>query len=134
MRRRLALLLLFSLAALGQTASSPAGTWISTLRNFDEPIYFRLQLDLDGAKLTGKLGGDIFEGAFEGTFQNGQIEGAVKPNPRLTIQFRGTLSADGRIAGTGRLVEQKRDLKWEASRQQTQNSPPKRHSLEPTQF
>src|SRR5204862_6911209 len=97
MRRRLALLLLFSLVAFGQTASSPAGTWLSTLRNFDEPLYFRLQLALDGTKLTGKLGGDIFEGAFEGTFQNGQIEGEVKPNPGLTIQFRGTLLADSRI-------------------------------------
>jgi len=65
MRQCLALLFLFSLAALGQTGFSPAGTWISTLRNFDEPLYFRLQLDLDGTKLSGKLGGDIFEGAFE---------------------------------------------------------------------
>jgi acetamidase/formamidase len=130
MRHCLALLLLFSLAAFGQTVSSPAGTWISTFRNFDEPIYFRTQLELDGTKLTGKFGNDVFEG----TFQNGQIEGAVKPNPATTIQLRGTVLADGRIEGTGRLVEQKVDLKWEASRQQTKNSPPRTHTLEPTEF
>jgi hypothetical protein len=130
MRHCPALLLLFSLAAFGQTASSPAGTWISILRNFDEPLYFRLQLELDGTKLTGKLGNDVFEG----TFQNGQIEGAVKLNPGPMIQFRGTVVADGRIEGTGMLVEQKRSLKWEASRQQTKNSPPRTHTLEPTQF
>ena len=130
MRHRLALPLLFSLAAIGQTVSSPAGTWISTFRNFDEPIYFRTQLELDGTKLTGKFGNDVFEG----TFQNGQIEGAVKPNPGTTIQLRGTLGADGRIEGTGRLVEQKRDMKWEANRQQTKNSPPRTHTFEPTQF
>ncbi len=130
MRHCLALLPLFSLAAFGQTVSSPAGTWISTFRNFDEPIYFRAQLELDGTKLTGKFGNDVFEG----TFQNGQIEGAVKPNPATTIQLRGTVVADGRIEGTGRLVEQKVDLKWEASRQQTKNSPPRTHTLEPTQF
>ena len=106
MRHCLALLLLFSLAAIGQTVSSPAGTWISVFRNFGEPIYFRTQLELDGTKLTGKFGNDVLEG----TFQNGQIE------------------------GTGRLVEQKRDMKWEASRQQTKNSPPTTHTFEPTQF
>ena len=42
--------------------------------------------------------------------------------------------ADGHIEGTGRLVEQKRDLKWEASRQQTKNSPPRTHTFEPAQF
>src|SRR5665213_1734673 len=130
MRDCLALLLLFFWAAFGQTASSPVGTWISTFRNFDEPLYFRLQLELDGTKLTGKLGNDVFKG----TFQNGQIEGAVKLNPETTIQLRGTLVADGRIEGTGRLVEQKRDLKWEANRQQTTSSQPKTHTLEPVQF
>jgi hypothetical protein len=89
------------MAAFGQTAFSPAGTWISSFRNFDEPIYFRTQLELDGIKLAGKFGNDVFEG----TFQNGQIEGSVKLNPGTTIQLRGTVVADGRIEGTGRLVE-----------------------------
>jgi amidase len=134
MRQRFALLFLFSFVVFGQPTFSPAGTWISTLRNFDEPIYFRLQLKLDGTKLTGKLGNDLLEGTFEGTFQNGQIEGSVKPDRGPTIRLRGTIAADGRIEGTGTFVEQKRDLKWEATRQQATNGPPKTHTLEPTQF
>jgi len=130
MRPCLALLLSLSLTAFGQTASSPSGKWISILRFFDEPSYSRLQFELDGTKLTGKLGNDVFEG----TFQNGQIAGAVKPNPGRTIQLRGTVVADGRIEGTGMLMEQKIELKWEASRQQTENSTPRMHTFEPTQF
>jgi hypothetical protein len=69
-------LLLFSWAAFGQ--ASPAGKWISMLEFFDEPNYSHLQLELNGTTLTGELGKD----PFEGTFQNGQVEGTVKPNPR----------------------------------------------------
>jgi hypothetical protein len=93
-------LLLFSCAAFGQT--TPAGRSVSVLKFFDEPNCGHLQLELNGTALTGKLGND----PFEGTFQNGQIEGTVKPNPRTTVQLDGTLQND-RIEGTGRLVEQK---------------------------
>jgi amidase len=121
-------LLLFSWAAFAQTL--PAGKWISILKFFDEPNYGRLQLELNGAKLTGKLGND----AFEGTFQNGQIDGTVKPNPRTTIQLRGTLQND-RIEGTGQVVEQKIDLTWEATREPTKtNTTGATHNFEPTQF
>jgi amidase len=121
-------LLLFSWAVFAQT--SPAGKWISILRFFDEPNYGRLQLELNGTKLTGKLGND----AFEGTFQNGQIEATVKPNPRTTIHLRGTLQND-RIEGTGRIVEQKIDLKWEATREPANtNTTAATHNFEPTQF
>src|SRR5579863_469911 len=122
-------LLLFSWAAFGQNAGSPAGRWISNLKFFDDPNYGHLQLELNGTKLTGKLGSDAFEGAF----QNGRIEGAVKPNPGTTIQLHGTVAGD-RIEGTGTLVEQKIDLKWEASREQPRSSTPKTHTFEPTQF
>lgn len=50
------------------------------LEFFDEPNYGRLQLERNGARLAGKLGDD----PFEGTFQNGQIEGTVKPTPGTT--------------------------------------------------
>ena len=65
-------LLLVSSAALGQT--SPAGNWISRLTFFDQPNYDHLQLELKEGRLTGKLGDE----PFEGTFQNGRIEGNVK--------------------------------------------------------
>ena len=64
-------LLLFSLAAFGQ---NPSGKWISVFKNFEESNYGRLQLELNGDKLTGKLRNDDFEG----TFQSGRIEGTVK--------------------------------------------------------
>jgi hypothetical protein len=121
-------LLLFSCAVFAQT--SPVGKWISILKFFDEPNYGRLQLELNGTRLTGKLGND----AFEGTFQNGQIEGTVKPNPRTTIQLHGTVQNE-RIEGSGRVVEQKIDLKWEATREPAQtNTAATTHNFEPTQF
>ena len=123
-------LLLLSVVALGQNATSPTGSWISILRYFNEPRYSRLQLELDGTQLTGKLGNDVFEG----TFQNGRIEGVVKPNAGTTIQLHGTVVADGRIEGTGTLIEQKIDLKWEASRLLAKSTPSRTHTFEPEQF
>jgi amidase len=118
--------LLFSWAVFGQM--SPAGKWISNLKFFDEPGYSRLELELNGTKLTGKLGKD----PFEGTFQNGQIEGAVKRN-QSTVQLHGTLE-DGRIEGSGRVLEEKIDLKWEATREPVRSATATIHNFEPTQF
>jgi amidase len=120
-------LLLFSWSAFGQT--SPTGKWISVLKFFDEPNYGHLQLERNGTALTGKLGND----PFEGTFQNGQIDGTVKPNPRTTIRLHGTLRND-RIEGTGTVVEQKIDLKWEATREPSKPATSRTHTFEPTQF
>ena len=120
-------LLLFSWVAAAQT--SPAGKWLSNLKFFDEPNYSHLQLELNGSKLTGKLGND----AFDGTFQNARIDGMVKPNPRTTIELHGTLMGD-RITGSGMVVEQKRELKWEASREPARSAAPQTHNFEPTQF
>jgi hypothetical protein len=60
-----------------------------------------LQLELNGTKLTGKLRAD----PFEGTFDHGRIEGTVKPNPRTTIELKGTFNGD-RIEGAARIIEQ----------------------------
>jgi len=120
-------LLLFTCVVFGQT--SPAGKWISNLKFFDEPRYNHLQLELNGTKLTGKLGNDTFEG----TFQNGRIEGTVKPNPGTTIELRGTLASD-QITGAGTVVEQKIDLKWEAIREPARSAASRTHTFEPTQF
>jgi acetamidase/formamidase len=120
-------LLLFSWAAFGQI--SPAGKWISVLKFFDEPNYGRLQLELNGTNLTGKLGND----PFEGTFRDGQIQGTVKPNARTTIQLEGRLENDS-IRGAGKLVEQKIELKWEATREPARTATAATHTFEPTQF
>jgi amidase len=130
MRYAIALLCLAA-AACAQTASpSPAGKWVSNLKSFDENNYDRLELNLSGTKLTGKLGGD----AFDGSFKNGRIEGTVKQNPHTTIQLRGRLDGD-RIEGTATMVEDKLDLKWEAQREPPKSAAaPKTHNFEPTQF
>jgi hypothetical protein len=95
MRYALALLC-FSAAAQAQSVSPrPAGKWISNLKFFEENNYDRLELNLSGTTLTGKPGSHVFEG----TFQNGRIEGTVKQNPNTTIQLDGRLEGD-RIEGT----------------------------------
>lgn len=128
--RRYALLSLLCCFASAQTASSPAGKWISNLKYFENDNYDRLQFDLNEAKLTGKLGNDNFDG----TFQNGRIEGTVKTGPRNTIKLIGALKGD-RIEGAATIVEDKLDLKWEAYREPARNTAaPKTYTFEPTQF
>ena len=125
-------LLYLSVAALAQTAApSPAGKWISTLKYFDEDQYQRLELTLQGNKLTGKLG----RNAIYGTFQNGRIEATIKPDPGTTIQLEGQIEGD-RIHGTGVVLEggTRAGLKWEAQREQPRPSAPRTHTFEPTQF
>ncbi len=129
MRHALLLLLLVATSS-AQNPSSPAGKWVSNLKFFEENNYDRMDLTLSGTKLTGKLGDD----AFEGVFENGRVEGTVKPNPRTTIQLRGRVDGD-RIDGTGTIVESKLELKWEARRELPKSSAfPKTHTFEPTQF
>ena len=125
--RSLITLLVFSWAAFGQ--ASPAGKWISVLKFFDEPNYGRLELALSGTRLTGKLG----DSAFEGTFQNGRIEGNFQLNPRTTVEVQGMLHGD-RIEGTGQVADQKIDLKWEATREPERHAGGAIHEFEPTQF
>ena len=123
---RLLLPLLFASFALAQT---PAGHWISNLKYFDNNNYDRLQLDLHDGKLTGKLGDDSFDGAF----QNGRIEGTVKSDDETT-KLVGQLNGD-RISGTVTYVEEKLSFPWEAYRERPKGAiPPQTHTFEPTQF
>ena len=116
--------------ACAQSVSSPAGKWVSDLRFFDQHNYDRMQLELSGTKLTGKLGND----PFEGTFQNGRIEGTIKPDPHETVRLSGELKGD-RIEGTATVVEEKLDFKWEAHREAPRSTaPPETHTFEPSQF
>jgi amidase len=127
---RFTIILLFCCVASAQTASSPAGKWVSNLKFFDNNNYDRLNLELNGSKLTGKLGND----PFEGTIQEGHIKATVKAGPKQTIELAGVLK-DDRIEGTARIVEDKIDLKWEAMRETPKRAgPPQTHTFEPTQF
>jgi amidase len=125
-------ILLFGLCcfAAAQTVSSPAGTWVSNLKYFENDNYDRLHLELNQTKLTGKLGDD----PFDGTFHDGRIEGTVKTGPKETIKLTGVLKGD-RIEGTATIVEEKIDLKWEADRERPKGTAsPQTHTFEPTQF
>lgn len=125
-------ILLFAVCSflVAQTPPSPAGTWVSNLKFFENDNYDRLSLELNATKLTGKLGDD----SFTGTFQNGHIEGTVKRGPKETIRLTGVLKGD-RIEGTATLVEEKVDLKWEAYRERPKKSgPPQTRTFEPTKF
>src|SRR5580692_9622941 len=87
-------------------------------------------MTLNGAQVTGKLGKDVFEG----TFQNGRIEGTVKPNPKTTLKLQGLLNGD-RIEGSAFIEEQKLDLKWEARRDPPRDTAPRKtYDFEPTEF
>ena len=113
-----------------QTTPSPAGNWVSNLKYFENDNYDRLRLELNGTKLTGKLGDD----PFEGTFQNGRIEGTVKTSPKESTKLAGVFKGD-RIEGTGTVVGQKIDLKWIAYREAPKSTAaPQTHTFEPTQF
>jgi amidase len=128
--RRGIFLLLFACGAAAQDSSSPAGKWISNLKVFQENNYQRLELSLNGNKLTGKLGDNDFDGVFE----SGRIEGTVKRNPQQTLKFAGVLRGD-RIEGTDTVVETKVDVKWEVQREPPRSTAPsKTHTFEPTEF
>jgi amidase len=129
MLMRFATALIFFISTI--QAQTPAGKWISNLKFFEDNNYDRMELELSGTKLTGKLGGD----PFDGTFENGRIEATVKPNPNTTIQLHGRLVEGNRIDGTAFFVENKVDFMWEARRQPAKNTAPATtHTFEPTQF
>jgi acetamidase/formamidase len=96
-------------------------------------MYFRLDLERDQNRLTGKLDGEAFEGILEGIFEDDRLTGIVKPHPGMTIQLQGTL-LDDYIEGAGTVLEDKLALKWEARRQDKRNIVQKTHEFEPTQF
>jgi acetamidase/formamidase len=127
---RIHIFLLLSGALLhGQTPASPAGEWVSHVKYFEETDYDHVQLELNGAKLTGKFG----DKDFTGTYQNGHIEGTVKLNPEETYVLHGTLEGD-RIQGTAQLTGENIEMQWDAHRAGIASGPPKTIAFEPVQF
>jgi acetamidase/formamidase len=120
-------LILLCLPALAQ---SPAGKWISNTKFFDQDRYNRLELAIDGEKLTGTLGRDHIGG----TFRNGAIDLSGKMGDGSTLELNGRLEGD-RIAGSGSVTfkERKLELHWEAQRM-APPAAPRTHTFEPTQF
>jgi len=71
--RRSCFILFFPSTVFAQAPASPAGKWISNLKFFQENNYQRLELNISGTSLTGKLGNNDFQG----TYENGRIEGTL---------------------------------------------------------
>lgn len=129
-RLRLSILLVVCCFAFSQSEPPVVGTWVSHLKYFENDDYDRLHLELNGTKLTGKLGDD----PFEGTFENGRIEGLVKLGGDETIRLTGELKGD-RIEGTVRYVDEKLDFKWDAHREVARKAgSAKTYNFEPTHF
>jgi amidase len=66
MRRLLYLLFLVPAFLLGQQPGSLTGKWMVSADFFGTTLLFTLELEQQGNKLTGKLGGDKLEGAING--------------------------------------------------------------------
>ena len=120
---------LFLFAACLLQAQTPAGKWISNLKYFDQNNYDRMELELNGEKLTGKFGGD----KLEGTFKNGKIAAKVTPDPEQSIELHGRVEGDT-ITGTAYFTRDKLDFKWEVHRDTSERTTPTMHTFEPTQF
>lgn len=128
MRLFLSLLLLGSYAC-GQDTASPAGNWVSNFKYFDQNNYDHVHFELNGKKLTGQFGTN----PFEGTFENGRIEGTLKLGPKDSGALHGTLRGD-RIEGTAK-ASWGDDFEWEAHREPaTSTAAPKTVSFEPKEF
>ena len=119
--------MLFCALALSLSAQTPAGRWVSNFKFFDNNNYERMELKLDGSKLTGEIGGD----PFVGTFVNGKIEGTLTFDDGATIKVQGRLTGD-RIEGTGVMGD--RTFQWEVDRAPVRPAAPKTHVFEPTEF
>jgi amidase len=126
MRNALALILV----CLPALAQSPAGKWMSNTKWFDQDRYNRLELALEGEKLTGTLGRD----SISGTFRNGAIDLSGKMGDGATLELHGRLDGN-RIAGSGSAAsgERKVELTWEAHRIPPPSAPRTR-TFEPTEF
>ncbi|HEY3836127.1 MAG TPA: acetamidase/formamidase family protein [Bryobacteraceae bacterium] len=128
MLRPILLLVAASLTVSAQVASSPAGQWVSHRKYADNNFYQRMQLELNGGKLTGKFGGQDLDGTFAG----GRIEATVKLTPSATLKLTGTLAND-RIEGTAKIDQGDQQFVWTAVRIAPKRAP-KTHTFEPVQF
>src|SRR5262245_24935361 len=126
MRNALAVILV----CLPAFSQGPDGKWVSHTKWFDQDRYNRLELALEGEKLTGTLG----RTRISGTFRNGAIDLNGKMGDRETVELHGRLEGD-RIAGSGSATsgERKVELTWEA-RRIPPPAAPRTHTFEPVQF
>ncbi len=93
--RFLVCLLAFATVAVTAQTASVAGHWLVTADYFGTPVYFRLNLDQDGEKLTGTYRGYKLEGAVRG----GAFRLSAKDEQGNTEELVGSVS-DGKLQAT----------------------------------
>jgi len=118
---RLSLLLFTSVLV-----SAQSGDWLLTTISFGAPQYQRLELKVDGEKVTGRSGNLTIEG----TLRNGRIElEGKRPNGSIAGKLSGTLDGDT-MKGEGTRGDT--PVTWTARRFKT--AAPQTRRFEPTEF
>jgi len=87
--RKLLVLALTALPTLADAA--PPRDWLATSEILGYPLHERLTLEVDGDKVTGRLGDE----KLEGTTQDGAIRFVAKSEDGSTVEVTGTLGAAG---------------------------------------
>jgi amidase len=125
--KKLALLLLVLGAAL--SAADIAGTWNFNLVSFGEDLaYAKLDLKLDGEKLSGKLN----ELTVAGTVQGNAVKFTLtRPNGDKFGEFEGQLNGS-EMGGTGH--RDKDEYRWAAKRVAVSTATPQTRTFEPASF
>src|SRR6059036_891934 len=110
-------------------AADIAGSWIFNFVSFGEEIApARLELKVDGDKLTGNLN----EIKIEGTVQNGSLKfTGTKPNGSPFGTFEGRVNGN-ELAGTVRMGDE--DYQWIARRVSLPTAAPQTRTFEGTTF
>ena len=125
--KKLALLLL----ALGSYAAAAdvAGSWRFFLINFgEETSPAKLDLKVDGTKLTGTLN----ELKIEGTVQDSKLKfTATRPNGDVFATLEGALDG-AELKGTAKREDN--DMKWVARKPMVSTATPQTRTFEPTEF
>lgn len=129
-----AVLLLFALIATPMVQANQAkdadlsGEWILIEQFKDEIHAHRMNLQLDGNKITGRSGSSKIEGDITNSVVTLKWLGAVG---RVDATYTGR-AQDGVIKGDGVWFDQK--LQWNARRPAVRSGTPRTHAFAPTEF
>jgi acetamidase/formamidase len=112
-------------------AADVSGSWqLNLMMNGEEVAPARVELKLEGTKLTGTLNELKLEGTVEGDMLHLT---ATRPNGALFGKFEGRVTGN-EIAGTVHIENEKNDLGWVARRVVRSTAPPQTRTFEPTKF
>ena len=116
---------------LGRAArgANVSGEWEFTGKFLNDVSYARLNLSLDGQKISGKL----YDLSLEGTLDGNEFSFAAKqPSGKAFGDFKGSVQAD-KLEGTAVWFGDQ-NISWSAKRPQTPPASPQVHTFEPKEF